>query len=360
MPNTFLTLDVPKVANGTGTPTIVASTGHPKSVVASGLITGRYVLEGSNDGGQTWDILKDDNDGTEALFTASNSGVKSVDCVIEQVRVRSFRALDTASPPTITFGAPPALGRNFFSTLDVPATPGLGAILDLGMGAGPLKTFILRGAVPERGRFTMLASMDGIRFDEVLLFTADQQGARSERFMCRFVRVHRSGAAGVPPKIALGCEPAAESSGGGDGGGSPGEQGPFVTMTEPSAKTTSSLGSEEVIGEFVMPGTNLSAGANAAVMSFAALARMDAPEGQGSAVIRLRHGGQLKTPDGDVIASANVSGVIETRYSGRSSTMNIAQGELVKFTAQGNAAARPVVRGLVVYLEPASKGVVVG
>src|SRR5512138_100119 len=109
MPNTFISLEVPR-GDGVGVPAIVSMTGHPKSFVLAGTVPGgRYVVEGSNDGGSTWDILIDD-DGTQTLFVSNNGGPKTVDCIVEQVRVRSIGNLASAAPPSITMGAPPVLG----------------------------------------------------------------------------------------------------------------------------------------------------------------------------------------------------------------------------------------------------------
>ena len=73
MPNMFISLDVPR-GEGVGVPAIVSTTGHPKTFVLAGSVSGgRYVVEGSNDGGNSWDILVDD-DGTQALFISANSG----------------------------------------------------------------------------------------------------------------------------------------------------------------------------------------------------------------------------------------------------------------------------------------------
>jgi hypothetical protein len=351
MPNTFIALDVPKVANSAGSPTNVATTGHPKSFVLTGPVTGRYVVEGSNDGGQSWDILIDDNDGTQVLFTSQNEGAKTVDCIVEQVRVRGVRNLISGDAPAITMGAPPALGPNFFGKLDVPAAPGLGAVLDLGLSVGPLKTFILRGAVPERARFTILASMDGSRFDEAILFTSDQQGARSVSVMCRFLRVQRTGAGSPPPVLAVGAEPVLEAPGSGGGGGGP--DGPFISFSDESAKSTTSLDQEEVLEELAVPGTSLPGAAPVLVVSASALGRKASAVG-GAVTFRLRLGGQPGAADGAVLASAQGTSDLEQVFVARSVPIPRPGAALFKLTGQGNGLTRPVLRGLVVQLEPAT------
>lgn len=203
MPNTFTTLDVP-TADGAGAPFITSGLGRPKTIIFAGSVLGRYVVEGSNDGGNNWDILVDDS-GQQALFTTQAPGVRTFDCIVDRVRVRSAGNASLTIPPTITLGAPPAIGTPVFGVLDMPAAPGFGAAFDLGLSAGAFKTFILRGAIPSGSRYTIQGSADGQRFDEVMLFTSDQQGARPTEFFCRFLRVQR-GAGGPTPVLAFGCE----------------------------------------------------------------------------------------------------------------------------------------------------------
>jgi hypothetical protein len=350
MPNTFITLDVPNVANGAGAPTLVGGTGHPKSFVLTGPVTGRYIVEGSNDGGNTWDILKDDNDGTETLFASQNAGAKSVDCIVERVRVRVARALPTSTPPTITMGAPPALGFNFFGKLGVPEAPGTGAVLDLGLSVGPLKTFVLRGLVPERARFTIQASMDGVRFDEAMLFTSDQQGARSVHVMCRYLRVLRTGGAGAAPVVAVGCEPVFEGTGGSGGATA---SGPYISFGDESVKATTNIFDEEVIEEFIAPPTSVTGAATNVVAWFSGLGRKGSPEGAGPVTFRLRIGGTPGVADGEIMATAQASSVERAPIVARSSPFVRTAPTLVKITGAGNGEATAVLGGLVVSIEPA-------
>lgn len=333
MPNTFLSLQVPQTSNGVGAALLVGGAGHPKSIVASGAVTGRYVVEGSNDGGVTWDILKDDNDGTEALFTSNNTGVKSVDCVVERVRVRSIRAQATTTPPEITLGVPPALGTNFFGRLDVPTAPGTGAPLDLGLDVGPLKTFILRGAIPDRARFTILASMDGVRFDEAMLFTADRQGARSVRIMCRYLRVARSGASGPAPSVSVGAEPVSEGSG---NGGPPSSSAPALLTVAFDPKRGVTGNAEELLYEYAVPLRALPA--RRLVAELCAIAQSGGDEA--SVLFRVRIGGTLHAPDGTEIAALSTAGPSAVRVgSGAPFGRPDEPATLVKLTGV-NAGAR--------------------
>jgi hypothetical protein len=301
MPNTFLSLEVPTEANSTGTPVHVGATGHPKTFVMTGPIAGRYVVEGSNDGGNTWDILVDDNDGTQVLFASPNAGAKSVDCVVERVRVRSLRTATGGVLPGMTMGAPPSLGANFFGKLHVPEEPGVGNVLDVGLNVGPLKTFVLRGPVAPRARFTVQASMDGVRFDEVLLFTADQQGARSARDMCRYLRVHRGGAAGPAPVLAVGCEPVMEASGG-PGPGPGGDLGAFTMAFDPKRSVIGET--EEVLYEYPVPLASHPGRRLAAQLCAFVSGGMFA----GPSTFRVRVGGTPRSSDGVEVAKLVTSG----------------------------------------------------
>jgi len=70
MPNTFTALDVP-VNHGSGVPVVTRALGRPKAIVFSGSVLGRYIVEGSNDGGNNWDVLVD-HSGQQARDTASS------------------------------------------------------------------------------------------------------------------------------------------------------------------------------------------------------------------------------------------------------------------------------------------------
>src|SRR4029077_3696677 len=223
MPNTFTTLDVP-INDGSGVPFVTAGLGRPKTIVFSGPVLGRYIVEGSNDGGNNWDILVDDS-GQQALFTTQAPGVRTFDCIVDRVRVRSSGNASVGTPPTIALGAPPAVAAPVFGVLDMPAGPaavfglldspagpGLGAPFDLGLSAGAFKTFILRGAIPPGSRYAIQGSMDGQKFQEGILFTRDQQSAPPAEFLCRFLRVQRE-TGGPAPVLAFGSEGIFEPTG---------------------------------------------------------------------------------------------------------------------------------------------------
>src|SRR6516164_7719700 len=144
MPNVFASLDVPTSDATPGAPFDVAATGRPKTLVLDGPIRpgGRYIVEGSTNFGTTWDILVGP-DGTQGLFTSDNTGTKTIEAIVTHVRVRSEGNGVVTTPPSITLGAPPAVGPSVFQALPVPSVNGPGPIVDLGDSAGPFKTVVL-------------------------------------------------------------------------------------------------------------------------------------------------------------------------------------------------------------------------
>jgi hypothetical protein len=245
MPNSFSPLDVPLV-DGPGVPLITSAFGRQKTIGFSGAgVKGRYVVEGSNDGGNTWDILIDD-DGAQALFTSGSPGLRNFDCIVDRVRVRSINNGRVTTPPVVSIGAPPLTSTPIFGVLDVPAASGPGPPFDLGLSAGPFKTFILRGAIAPGSRYTISGSIDGERFDEALLFTADQQGTQSIDVLCRFLRVDRAGV-GATPVIAFGSEGTLE----------PGQPAAMLSIAEAAKISTTSLTDEELLHQYRVPLTLL-------------------------------------------------------------------------------------------------------
>ena len=325
MPNTFINLDVPR-GEGVGIPTVVGMTGHPKSFVLAGDVAGgRYIVEGSNDGGETWDILIDD-DKTQTLFLANNEGTKTVDCIVEQVRVRSLRNLLDAPVPSITMGAPPALGLNFFGRIPVPPFQGLGQPLDLGLRVGPLKTFTMRGSIPPGSRFSILASMDGLQFDEVMQFTADQQGARSHEVMCRYLRVLRGGTIGATPIIAVGGEPTREFGVGGNAS-------PGLSIASDRCYGTMNP-NEEVFAEYAVPLAALES--QAIALDFSGIAYVPS---EASAYFRVRMGGTMGLPDGSELVSLRVQdGEGPIVAHGPPFMRPTETSTFIKVTGQGNGA----------------------
>lgn len=335
MPNTFANLDVP-TRDGAGVPFVTRALGRPKTIVFAGPVLGRYIVEGSNDGGTTWDILVDDS-GEQALFTSQAPGVRSFDCVVDRVRVRSVGNGALTTPPTIALGAPPAIGTPVFGVLDVPPGPGLGAPFDLGLSAGAFKTFILRGAIVPGSRYTILGSVDGVRFQEVLLFTSDQQGARPAEFLCRFLRVQRD-AGGATPVVSFGSEGILEPTGASTTEISIAEAGQIAT--------TSSDGEEEVLRQYHVPLALLSPPNLRVTLAGESRGGSETPR---SVTYRVRTGGAPDQPDGTAILTLADAGTGDTSISAGSPAFPRPSdpSTLVKVTGQGDPWSPAVLRNFV-------------
>ncbi len=345
MPNTFTALDVP-INDGSGVPFITRDLGRPKTIVFAGPVLGRYIVEGSNDGGSNWDILVDDS-GQQAFFTTPTPGVRTFDCIVDRVRVRSVGNASLAAPPTIALGAPPAVGTPVFGVLDMPAAPGLGAPFDLGMAAGAFKTFILRGAIPAGSRYTVLGSIDGTRFDEVMLFTSDQQGARPVEFFCRFLRVQRA-AGGPTPVLAFGSEGILEPAGAVTS---------EISIAEDGEVTTDSNTNEEVLRQYRVP---------LVLLTPVSLGLTLAGESRGPATarqvtFRVRAGGTPDQPDGAELLAIQDVGPGDVGIVGRSTAAfprPTDPATLIKVTGQGGGvsegAAPATLRNLVLVFNAAN------
>src|SRR5262249_3940580 len=146
--------------------------------------------------------------------------------------------------------------------------------------------FILRGAIPPGSRYSVLGSMDGTRFDEVMLFTSDQQGARPTEFFCRFLQVKRA-AGGPTPVLAFGCEGILE----------PTTAPTDISIPDQGEGATSSVGTEEVLRQYRVP---------LALLAPASLRIALSGEGRGPAAarnvtFRVRSGGTADQPDGTAL-----------------------------------------------------------
>jgi len=325
MPNSFQSLDVPLV-DGPGVPFITSAFGRQKTIGFSGSgVRGRYVVEGSNDGGNNWDILIDD-DGAQALFTSVTPGLRGFDCMVERVRVRSVNNGRVATPPVISIGAPPPVGAPLFGVLNVTEAPGVGAPFDVGLSAGSFKTFILRGAIPTGGRYVISGSIDGQRFEEALLFTSDQQGARSLDLLCRFLRVERA-AGGPTPSVSFGCEGVLEP-------GAPGAGSVTLSIPESGKVSTSAPSGEEVLRQYRVPLSVLQAPALRLTLTGDA----GAPGEFRRVTFNVRAGGQFGQPDGDVILAVTNDGSTGGLIAGTSAPLARPSdaSTLIKVTAQGD------------------------
>jgi hypothetical protein len=339
MPNTLVPLDVP-LADGPGAATDTSKTGAPKTFIFSGSAIGRYVIEGSNDG-TIWDVLVG-KDGNGITFAGSAPGPKSIEAMVKQVRVRSAGNGRVATAPSITLGAPPALGTNVFAALDVPIATGFGTVFDLGAEVGPLKTFVARGSIPARSRYAVQGSIDGTHFDDLALFTGDQDGARTVSFMCRFLRVQRAAFSGVAPAITVGAE----------GLFDPTATATDLTLGDDEERQTVSATDEEVL--FQVPVPLKSMGAPILAFAFAAFSVKSDPTG--TATFRVRIGGTPLAPDGAAVLTLTDAAPAEKSVFGNSTPFPAPTDDvtLVKITGQGDGTVRPNMRGFAMLFHPST------
>jgi hypothetical protein len=188
----------------------------------------------------------------------------------------------------------------------------------------------MRGSNVDGARFSILASMDGVQFDEVIQFTADQQGARSREVMCRYLRVLRGGALGGTPVVAVGAEPVQEATGGGSANSAE------LSIGSERGFAVTALEGEEVLAEYVTPLAALSAAT--LTLDFSGVAR-----GPNGARFRVRMGGTFGIADGDELTSF-VASEVEASRAAQSAPFARpnASSSLIKITGQGNGA---VLRG---------------
>jgi hypothetical protein len=185
--------------------------------------------------------------------------------------------------------------------------------------------------------------MDATRFDEVMLFTSDQQGARPTEFFCRFLRVRRD-AGGATPVIAFGCEGILEASGGGA---------TEASLAEAGEVGTSSMDAEEVLRQYYVP-LALLAPANLKV-ALAGEGR-GSSEGSRNVTYRVRAGGQPDIPDGDVLLTLPDSASGDSILSADSASFARpgTPSTLIKVTGQGDGISPAVLRNFVVLFHPAA------
>ncbi|HVV16000.1 MAG TPA: hypothetical protein VHH90_02255 [Polyangia bacterium] len=222
----------------------------------------------------------------------------------------------------------------------MPASPGVGAPFDLGLSAGAFKTFILRGAIPAGSRYSILGSMDGQNFQEVLLFTADQQGARPAALLCRFLQVRRD-AAGPAPVIAFGSEGIFEPTSGATS---------EISIADDGEIETSPTSNEEVLRQYQVPLALLSSANLRATLA----GQSRGGEGARKVTYRVRAGGTADQPDGNLLLSLEDDGpgdvVVDTDSAPFVRPSD--PSTLIKVTGQGDGANAAVLRNFTLVFHP--------
>jgi hypothetical protein len=344
MPNSFLNLEIPR-GDGVGAPTDTGLTAATKTFIYAGAPAGRFAVEGSHDG-HTWAVLLGRDRSQQAFFSGTRSQVLTLDAVVKQLRVRATGTRGVACPDGIGLGAPPAQGKNVFAQLPVPEDGDRGEPFDLGARTGLLKTFILGDGAPSSSGFSILASVDGERFGELVrLQGGNQDRMRTVAAVCRFLRVDRIGP-GACPHITVGAEGLGETQAGqGDGQN---EGGALLTLSDERAAATSSLSVEEVLREFYVPlgSPSWPQGIEATLSAFCGT---EGDEGGGRAIFNLRMGGRPGRPDGDILThlTGRGSGSPQVATS-RPFSQPDEPTTLIKVTAKGDGSVQAALRSLVI------------
>jgi hypothetical protein len=210
---------------------------------------------------------------------------------------------------------------------------GAAYLFDLGSEVGLLKTFIARGPFPPGSRYAVQGSIDGTHFDDLTLFDADQDGAKSVSAMCRFLRVQRFAFSGVAPAIAVGAE----------GLFDPGVA-LELTLSNDGERQTTSATDEEVLFQFPLPLKSL--GSPIIGLSLASSSIQGTTPG--TATFRVRLGGTPLAPDGAEILNLTDAAPSEKSVFGSAVPFPAPSDDvaLVKVTGQGDGTLRPAMRGV--------------
>jgi hypothetical protein len=346
-----LRLEIPR-GDGVGAPVDVAETDSPKTFVFEGARAGRFIVEGSHDG-SAWAMLFG-RDRATSLFTGPRSVARTVEGVTKHLRVRSLGTRGLPPPDWLNVGALTARGENIFESIPAPTDAGLGRPVDLGRNTAVEKTFIVGGRLPPGVRYSVLASVDGERFGEILrLPSGPQDRARTIAAVCRYLRLEKTGRGAGPP-VTVGAKGIVPPEDG--GGGEPGEieYRSQISLSDEAAVTTELAADEQVVREYFVPLSGL-AGRRGLEVTLAGFFAADGP-GSGEAVFKLRMGGKPGKPDGESLVELEESSATGAASSvtERVRTRPSEDVTLIKLTAQSSGKVRASARGIVITFQSLS------
>jgi hypothetical protein len=350
MQSDHIILEIPR-GDGVGKAVDAADTDSPRTFIYPGATAGRFIVEGSHDGA-AWAMLFG-RDRAQGLFTGSRSIARTVDGVVKELRVRALGTRGVAPPAAIDVGALPACAENVFATVPAPAGAGLGKPVDLGADVGLEKTFILAGRLPPGVRYSLLASVDGEHFGEILRLPSGQlDRARTVSAVCRYLRIESAGR-GAGPAVTVGARGLARLSDSGGGDPGTGDARSQISLSDEGAVTTDSSPDEQVLREYFVPLAELS-GRRGFEATLAGFFAADGP-GSSGVLFKLRIGGRSGKADGDTLVE------LEEQSTGcpRSVTERVRthlteSASLIKLTAQGSGKARATARGIVITFQSLS------
>lgn len=178
------TLPVP-TSNSNGAWVDVSGLAAAKTIVAGGNMDGTINIEISNDAIPTTGA---------AVATFPGGGTKNVELAARWMRARVSSYKRGAA--AVTVGAP---GSGIdFAELVATASAGTGDVVDA-RAMAPFKTVTVTG--PFRGVVSVDASLDGIAWAQMMLFTAP--GVQSQAFQATYLRVSRAGVPLIAPGLPL-------------------------------------------------------------------------------------------------------------------------------------------------------------
>ena len=307
----------------------------------SGAVLGRYIVEGSNDGGTSWDILVDD-DGQQALFTSQAPGVRNFDCVVALVRVRS---VGNAGLGRAAYHLARRAARRRAIELRRPRRA-RELRLRRAVRPRPLRRRLqdLHPARRDPGRLPLLDSRldgrpelsGGLAVHEP---TSRAPGRpRSSAGSCR------SGAtpAGPAPVIAFGSEGILEAAAG--AGTSE------ISIADDGEVETGSTSNEEVLRQYQVPLALLSSANLRATLA----GQSRGGEGARKVTYRVRAGGTADQPDGTVLLSLEDDGPGDVTVDADSAPFARPSdpSTLIKVTGQGDGTTAAVLRNFTLVFHP--------
>ncbi|HEY0714887.1 MAG TPA: hypothetical protein VGF45_19560 [Polyangia bacterium] len=345
-----LRLEIPR-GDGVGASLDVSETDSLKTFVFEGARAGRFIVEGSHDG-TAWATLLG-RDRAISLFAGPRAIARTVEGITKHLRIRSLATRGLPLPEWLGVGALAARAENVFAIIPAPTDAGVGKSIDLGRNTSLEKTFIVGGRLPPGVRYSVLASVDGEHFGEVLRLQGGQQDrTRTVAAVCRYLALEKTGR-GAGPVVTVGAKGIAQGEGGGDGGPSQVVERSQISLSDEGAVTTE-IGSEErVVREYFVPLSGLT-GRRGFEATLAGFFGADGP-GAGEALFKLRMGGRAGRPDGEVLVELEES----SSGSPRSATERVRvrpsdEATLIKLTAQSSGRAHAVARGLVISFQSLS------
>jgi hypothetical protein len=180
MANIFFTPAVP-AGDGTGAWTSVVAAGTKKTISVEGTFVGTVTIEVTNDG-----------TGYHSLKSFTAPGEFTVDCPCQQMRVR--RSGTVSGTPIVTISAED--DGTEVANLPVSAGDGVGAGVNVADYGNTMSILV---AATWTGTVTIEISADNTNWSQLKSFTGNAFVVMT--FVCKYMRVRRSGNSGGTPNV---------------------------------------------------------------------------------------------------------------------------------------------------------------